>query len=97
MQAERNYLGVCMKSKLIVCVAAGALLLNTVSAHAVAPLATNAAVKVPLWFKVVGIGVMVCATGLISSAWAKSIQTKKELTPQEASTCGFSYFWRPRP
>lgn len=85
------------RSKLLAAVVAASLSVSTMHSHAgiVTPVPT--AVSMPTWFQVLGIGVLVCATGLISASWAKSVQQKKELTPQQAATCGFSYFFNPAP
>ncbi len=79
-------------------VVAGFLLLLPTHANAGLVVATGGgSITLPAWFKVLGIGVVVCAAGLVSSAWAKNLTQNQPLTPQQAATCGFSFFFTPPP
>ncbi len=83
-------------SRVLVAVVAASLFLASGPARA-GVVATPVSFGMPGWFKVLGVGVFFCAAGLISSAWAKSLQMNQQLTPQEAASCGFSYFYKPKP
>lgn len=82
------------KKKLTALAAAGLMALSTISSSAAVvstPVVHNTAVKVAVW------SVFGCAGDIIAAAWVAHIRFNRQLTANEAMTCGIGFWLNPQP
>lgn len=84
-----------IKKKITALAAAGLMALSTISASGAAvslpAAAHNTAVKVAVW------SVFGCAGDIIAAAWVAHIRFNRQLTANEAMTCGIGFWLNPQP
>lgn len=80
-------------SKIVVCALAGALAMSTAPAYAQH---AGGAYKTPVAIKVLGWFTAICATSIVGAALSKNSQQNKQLSRNEAMSCGWDYWAKRR-